>query len=105
MPANVTIITETMDERTAQYLGQIHNASVVYNIYRIVLPLVLLVSSLGPSLTLFIQACTAYTLFGVAASFFIPIGTRVLKSSYILTGSLIKLIFLPLPFSPAIVKA
>jgi hypothetical protein len=105
MPANVTIITETMDERTAQYLGQIHNVSVVYNIYRIVLPLVLLVSSLGPSPTLFIQACTAYALFGAAASFFIPIGTRVLKSSYILTGSLIKLIFLPLPFSSTVVEA
>lgn len=78
-----------MDERTAQYLGQIHKVSVVYNIYRIVLPLVLLVSSLGPSPTLFIQACTAYALFGVAASFFIPIGTHVLKSSYILTITLL----------------
>lgn len=37
MPANVTIIAETMNERTAQYPGQIHNVSVVYNIYRIVL--------------------------------------------------------------------
>jgi len=97
MPANVTIITETMNERTAQYPSQIHNVSVVYNIYRIVLPLILLVSSLGPNSTLlgaldptlFIQACTAYTIFGVAISFFIPIGTRVLKSSHILTGSLI----------------
>ncbi|MFT7470811.1 MAG: two-component system sensor histidine kinase PilS (NtrC family) [Kiritimatiellia bacterium] len=101
MPAKVTIITETMNERTAQYPGQIHNVSVVYNIYRIVLPLVLLVSSLGPSSTLlgsldptlFIQACTAYAIFGVAISFFIPIGTRVLKSSHILTGSLIIDIF------------
>lgn len=90
-----------MSERTAQYPGQIHNVSVVYNIYRIVLPLVLLVSSLGPSSTLlgvldptlFIQACTAYAIFGVAISFFIPIGTRVLKSSHILTGSLIIDIF------------
>lgn len=101
MPANAPIITETMNERTAQYPGQIHNVSVVYNIYRIVLPLVLLASSLGPSSTrlgaldptLFIQACTAYAIFGVAVSFFIPIGTRVVKSSHILTGSLIIDIF------------
>ncbi|MFT4816816.1 MAG: two-component system sensor histidine kinase PilS (NtrC family) [Pseudohongiellaceae bacterium] len=97
MPAKVAIITETMNERTAQYPGQIHNVSVVYNIYRIVLPLVLLVSSLGPSSTLlgaldptlFIQACTAYAIFGVAISFFIPIGTRIFKNSHFLTGSLI----------------
>ncbi len=101
MPANVPIVTETMNERTAQYPGQIHNVAVVYNIYRIVLPLVLLVSSLGPSSTLlgaldptlFIQVCTAYAIFGVAISFFIPIGTRVVKSSHILTGSLVIDIF------------
>jgi two-component system sensor histidine kinase PilS (NtrC family) len=101
MPANVPIITETMNERTAQYPGQIHNVAVVYNIYRIVLPLVLLVSSLGPSSTLlgaldptlFSRACTAYAIFGVAITFFIPIGTRVVKSSHILTGSLVIDIF------------
>ena len=97
MPAKVAIITETMNERTAQYPGQIHNVSVVYNIYRTVLPLVLLVSSLGPSSTLlgaldpslFIQTCIAYAIFGAAISFFIPIGTRIFKNSHILTGSLI----------------
>ncbi len=52
MPANVTIRAETMNERPAQYPCQIHDVLVVYNIYRIVLPLVLLVSSVGPSLTL-----------------------------------------------------
>ncbi|MBL4580920.1 MAG: HAMP domain-containing histidine kinase [Gammaproteobacteria bacterium] len=90
-----------MNERTAQYPGQIHNVSVVYNIYRIVLPLVLLVSSLGPSSTLlgalnptlFIQICTAYAIFGVAITFFIPINTGVVKSSHILTGSLLIDIF------------
>lgn len=90
-----------MNERTAQYPGQIHNVSVVYNIYRIVLPLVLLVSSLGPSSallgvldpTLFVQVCTAYAIFGIAITFFIPIGSRILKSSHILTGSLIIDIF------------
>lgn len=101
MPAYVPIVTETMNERTAQYPGQIYNVSVVYNIYRIVLPLILLVSSIGQSSTLlgaldstlFIQVCTAYALFGVAITFFVPIGTRFLKSSHILTGSLIIDIF------------
>ncbi|MEX0962631.1 MAG: histidine kinase dimerization/phospho-acceptor domain-containing protein [Pseudohongiellaceae bacterium] len=85
-----------MSERTA-YPGQIYNVSVVYNIYRIVLPLVLLVSSLGPSSTLlgdldptlFAQVCTTYAIFGVAITFFVPISTRIAKSSHILTGSLI----------------
>jgi two-component system, NtrC family, sensor histidine kinase PilS len=101
MPANVLIVTETMNERTAQYPGQIHNVSVVYNIYRIVLPLILLVSSLGPSSTLlgtldptlFVQVCTAYAIFGVAVSFFVPVGNRFVKSSHVLTGSLIIDIF------------
>jgi len=90
-----------MTERTAQYPGQIHNVSVVYNIYRIVLPLVLLVSSLGPNSdllgvldpTLFIQVCTAYSVFGVSITFFIPASTRFIKSSHVLTGSLIIDIF------------
>lgn len=90
-----------MNERTAQYPGQIYNVSVVYNIYRIILPLILLVSAIGPSSTLlgaldptlFIQVCTAYAIFGVAISFFIPIGTRIIKSSHILTVSLIIDIF------------
>lgn len=101
MPANVPIVTETMNERTAQYPSQIYNVSVVYNIYRIVLPLVLLVSSFGPSSTLlgvldptlFIQVCTAYAIFGVAITFFIPVSTRNITSSHILTGSLIIDIF------------
>jgi two-component system, NtrC family, sensor histidine kinase PilS len=101
MPSNVPIVTETMNERTAQYPGQIHNISVVYNIYRIVLPLILLVSSLGESSTLlgvlnptlFLQVCTAYAIFGIAINFFLPIGTRVVKSSQILTGSLLVDIF------------
>lgn len=89
-----------MNERTA-YPGQIYNVSVVYNIYRIILPLVLLVSSLGPNSTLlgdldptlFVQVCTAYAIFGIVITFFIPIGTHIAKSSHILTGSLIIDIF------------
>ncbi len=97
MHTHAAIVTETMAERTAQYPGQIYNVSVVYNIYRIVLPLVLLVTSIGPSSTLlgdldptlFVQVCTAYAIFGVVITFFIPISTKVLKSSHILTGSVI----------------
>lgn len=100
MPINTLIVTETMNERTA-YTGQIYNVSVVYNIYRIVLPLILLVTSLGPNSTLlgaldpslFVQVCTAYAVFGVIITFFIPLGTRIVKSSHILTGSLIIDIF------------
>ncbi len=41
-----------MAERTAQYSDQLNNVSVVYNIYRIVLPLVLLVTYLSsPGIT------------------------------------------------------
>ncbi len=100
MPADTPIVTETMSERTA-YPGQIYNVSVVYNIYRILLPLVLLVSSVGPGSTLlgdldptlFVQVCTAYVIFGVVITFFIPIGARIVNSTHILTGSLIIDIF------------
>jgi len=101
LSAGVSIVTETMNERTAQHPSQIYNVSVVYNIYRIILPLVLLVSSIGPSSTLlgaldptlFIQVCTAYAIFAIAISFLKPIGTRFIKNSHILTGSLIVDIF------------
>lgn len=100
MPASSAIVTETMSERTA-YPGQIYNVSVVYNIYRIILPLVLLASSVGPGFTLlgdldptlFVQVCTAYAVFGIIITFFIPIGTRIVGNSHILTGSLIIDIF------------
>ncbi len=100
MPNGTAIVTESMNERTA-YPGQIYNVSVVYNIYRIILPLVLLVSSVGPGSTLlgdldptlFIQVCTAYAVLGIVITFFIPIGTRIVSSKHILTGSLIIDIF------------
>lgn len=90
-----------MTERTAQYPGHIYNVSVVCNIYRIVLPLVLLISSIGPSSTLlgnlypslFVQVCTAYAVFAVLITFFIPLNSKIFKSSHILTGSLIIDIF------------
>ena len=100
MPSGKAIVTESMSERTA-YPEQIYNVSVVYNIYRIILPLVLLVSSVGPGSTLlgdldpslFVQVCTVYAVFGIVITLFIPIGTRIVNSSHILTGSLIIDIF------------
>ena len=63
-----------MATKATQYTRQIDNVSVVYNIYRILLPLVLLVTyisspdttNLGTlDLTLFIQTSTAYAIYGV----------------------------------------
>ncbi|PCJ17783.1 MAG: hypothetical protein COA96_17425 [SAR86 cluster bacterium] len=90
-----------MPERTAQYSGQIYNVSVVYNIYRVVLPLVLLVTSISPGSTLlgdlnptlFVQACAAYAIFGVVIIFVAPTGSRYISSAHILTGSLLVDIF------------
>jgi two-component system sensor histidine kinase PilS (NtrC family) len=101
MLTHKSIVTETMTERSAQYPDQLYNVSVVYNIYRIILPLILLVTSIGPSNTLlgeldsalFVQVCSAYAIFGVAITFFIPIGIGPLKSSHVLIGSLIIDIF------------
>ena len=87
-----------MAEITAQYSGQIYNVSVVYNIYRIVLPLVLLINyitnpdavqlgDLDP--TLFVQVCTVYAIFGVGIAFFAPTGRGFLQIPHILTGTLI----------------
>ena len=87
-----------MAEITAQYSGQIYNVSVVYNIYRIVLPLVLLITyitnpdavqlgNLDP--TLFVQVSTAYAIFGVGIAFFTPAGRGFLQIPHILTGTLI----------------
>jgi two-component system sensor histidine kinase PilS (NtrC family) len=87
-----------MAEKTAQYTDQIYNVSVVYNIYRILLPLVLLItdisspetSQLGDLYpTLFVQVCTAYAIFGVITTFFAPIGRGMLKIPQILSGTLI----------------
>ena len=67
-----------MAERIAQYTGQIYNVSLVYNIYRIVLPLVLLVTYItSPTTTmlgeydatLFVQVSTGYAIFAVLLAF------------------------------------
>jgi len=87
-----------MAERTALYTDQLNNVSVVYNIYRIVLPLVLLVtyisspanSQLGAlAPTLFVQVTTAYAVFGVAITFFSPASLRLLENTNLLASTLI----------------
>ncbi|MSR11604.1 MAG: hypothetical protein EXR84_07380 [Gammaproteobacteria bacterium] len=87
-----------MAERTALYTDQLNNVSVVYNIYRIVLPLVLLVTyitspantqlgALAP--TLFVQVTTAYAVFGVAITFFSPASLRLLENTNLLASTLV----------------
>lgn len=87
-----------MAERTAQYTHQLHNVSVVYNIYRIVLPLVLLVTYIsGPGITqlgalaptLFVQVTAAYAIFGVAITFFTPASLRLLENPNILASTIV----------------
>lgn len=90
-----------MTERTAQYPDQIYNVSVVYNIYRILLPLVLLVTSLTPggsmlgelNPTLFVRVCSSYAILALAVTLFARTGNRFFSSSKFFTGSLIIDIF------------
>jgi two-component system sensor histidine kinase PilS (NtrC family) len=91
-----------MAETSKHYTEQISNVAVVYNIYRIVLPLVLLVTYItGPSTTqfgavdstLFVQACTGYAIFGVVIAFMSPQGNRFLENQQILTSTLIADLF------------
>lgn len=87
-----------MAEKTEQYTDQLYNVSVVYNIYRIVLPLVLLITFLSsPGITqlgalaptLFVQVSTAYTIFGVAIAFFKPADWQYLNNPKALAATLI----------------
>lgn len=87
-----------MAERTAQYTDQLHNVSVVYNIYRIVLPLVLLVTYIsspgitqlgGLAPTLFVQVTTVYAIFGVVITFFTPSNLRLLERPSLLASTLV----------------
>ncbi|NQV69899.1 MAG: PAS domain-containing sensor histidine kinase [Pseudohongiella sp.] len=90
-----------MAERSAQYPDQIYNVAVVYNVYRILLPLLLLVTSFIPGATLlgdlnpslFVQVCAGYAIFAVAIAFFATMPSRSINNSSILTGSLIIDIF------------
>lgn len=67
-----------MATRATQYTRQIGNVSVIYNIYRIVLPLVLLVTYISApdttilgalNLPVFVQVSTGYAIFGVLITF------------------------------------
>jgi two-component system sensor histidine kinase PilS (NtrC family) len=87
-----------MSERITQYDDQIANVSVVYNVYRIVLPLVLLVtyiSSPETSLlgalepTLFVQINIVYAIVGVLITFFTPVARSLMRNESVLTGMLI----------------
>ena len=91
-----------MAARPDHYTGQISNVAVVYNIYRIVLPLVLLVtyiSSPDTTLfgridpTLFVQTCTGYAIFGVVIAFLSPDGRRFLVNQNIFTSTILADIF------------
>ena len=87
-----------MAERAAQYEEQISSVSVVYNVYRIVLPLVLLVTFLSSpdtavlgtlDPTLFVQINTVYAIFGVGVTFFTPSARSFMSSQPVITGTLI----------------
>lgn len=87
-----------MAEKATQYEAQISNVSVVYNVYRIVLPLVLLVTYVSSpetavlgviDPTLFVQVNVAYAIFGVGVTFFTPSANRFMRSQPVLTGTLI----------------
>jgi len=85
------------------YTEQISNVSVVYNVYRIVLPLVLLVTYISSRETsqlgvlapnLFVQINTVYAIYGVIITFFTPGSRKLLLNQHVLTGMLIGDIFI-----------
>jgi two-component system sensor histidine kinase PilS (NtrC family) len=87
-----------MSEKTIQHTGQIDNVSAVYNVYRIALPLVLLVTYLSNpeftllgdlNSTLFIQVSAAYVVFGLAVVLFFPSVSRLIDRQHLLAGTLI----------------
>ena len=92
-----------MVSSTKAYKEQISNVSVVYNVYRIVLPLVLLVTYVSSSETsqlgvldpnLFVQVNTAYAIYGVIITFFTPGSRKLLQNQQVLTGMLIGDVFI-----------
>ena len=87
-----------MPQRSDQYSQQIANVAVVYNVYRIMLPLVLLVTYItntgnvqfgSIADTLFIQVTTGYAIFGVVITFLAPNGAGLLLNQRILTSTII----------------
>ena len=75
-----------------------YNVAVVYNIYRIVLPLVLLVTFISSpdttllgdfDSTLFVQVSTTYAIFGVLVTFLAPGGAGILRNPQVLSGTIV----------------
>jgi two-component system sensor histidine kinase PilS (NtrC family) len=87
-----------MATQTPPYPGQIANVWVVYNIYRIVLPLVLAVTFISNpdstplgsfNDTLFIRVSIAYVIFALAIAFLAPIARNLFENAQILTATMI----------------
>ncbi|MEX2131726.1 MAG: ATP-binding protein [Pseudohongiellaceae bacterium] len=87
-----------MATRTTQYSRQIGNVSVIYNIYRIVLPLVLLVTYISTpdntilgtlNLPIFVQVSTGYAIFGVLMTFITSTRESLVENTKFLTMTLI----------------
>lgn len=87
-----------MAARSDHYTGQMSNVAVIYNIYRIVLPLVLLVTYISSTETtqlgeidptLLVQTCTGYAIFAVVIAFLSPDGMRFLENQRILISTLL----------------
>lgn len=87
-----------MAARPDHYTGQMSNVAVIYNIYRIVLPLVLLVTYISSTETtqlgeidptLLVQTCTGYAIFAVVIAFLSPDGMRFLENQRILISTLL----------------
>ncbi|MBQ13403.1 MAG: PAS domain-containing sensor histidine kinase [Gammaproteobacteria bacterium] len=87
-----------MATQTPPYPGQIANVWVVYNIYRIVLPLVLAVTFISNpdstplgsfNDTLFIRVSIAYVIFALSIAFLAPIARNLFENAQILTATMI----------------
>ncbi len=87
-----------MSEKTIQYTGQIDNVSAIYNVYRITLPLVLLITYLSnPDFTLlgeldstlFVRVNAAYVVFALAILFTFSSLSKILNRQHVLAGTLI----------------
>lgn len=87
-----------MANQREQYPGQISNVSAVYNIYRIVLPLILLITYVGNSESsvlgivngdLFVWSNIGYSLFAILMGVFAPRGKHVARFPKILITALL----------------
>jgi two-component system, NtrC family, sensor histidine kinase PilS len=83
---------------TAQYTQQISNVSLIYNIYRTLLPLVLLITYISSpnntilgtlDQTLFVQVTTGYAVFGVLLLYISGLRHKLTENHQFLTATLI----------------